>query len=37
METMLDVAMRVMDMEDDKVADMVLKIPDDDFTDCGDW
>ena len=33
METMLDVAMRVMDMEDDKVADMVLKIPDDDFTD----
>ena len=28
----------VMDMEDDKVADMVLKIPDDDFTDVtGDW
>ena len=25
--------MGVMDMEDDKVADMVLKIPDDDFTD----
>ena len=33
MELMLEVAMRVMDMEDDKVADMVLKIPDDDFTD----
>ena len=26
-------AMKVMDTEDDKVADMVLKIPDDDFTD----
>ena len=25
--------MRVMYTEDDKVADMVLKIPDDDFTD----
>ena len=33
MELMLEVAMRVMDMEDDKVADMVLKIPDDNFTD----
>ena len=28
MEMMLEVAMRVMDTEDDKVADMVLKIPD---------
>ena len=28
MELMLEVAMGVMDMEDDKVADMVLKIPD---------
>ncbi len=37
MEMMLEVAMRVMDTEDDKVADMVLKIFDDDFTDCGDW
>ena len=39
MEMMLEVAMRVMDTEDDKVADMVLKIADDDFTDvdCGDW
>ena len=33
MELMLEVAMGVMDMEDDKVADMVLKIPDDAFTD----
>ena len=33
MEMMLEVAMGVMDTEDDKVADMVLKIPDDDFTD----
>ena len=33
MEMMLEVVMRVMDTEDDKVADMVLKIPDDDFTD----
>ena len=33
MEMMLEVAMRVMDTEGDKVADMVLKIPDDDFTD----
>ena len=30
---MLEVAMGVMDMEDDKVADMVLKIPNEDFTD----
>ena len=38
MEMMLEVAMRVMDTEDDKVADMVLKIPDDDYwCDCGDW
>ena len=29
MEMMFEVAMGVMDMEDDKVADMVLKIPDD--------
>ena len=28
MEMMLEVAMGVMDTEDDKVADMVLKIPD---------
>ena len=27
MELMLDMAMGVMDMEDDKVADMALKIP----------
>ena len=27
MEMMLDVAMGVIDMEDDKVADMVLMIP----------
>ena len=33
MEMMLEVAIGVMDTEDDKVADMVLKIPDDDFTD----
>ena len=37
MEMMLDVAIGVMDMEDDKVADMVLKFPymeiNDDFTD----
>ena len=33
MEMMLGLAMRVMDTEGDKVADMVLKIPDDDFTD----
>ena len=31
MEMMLEVAMRVMDMEDDKVVDMVLKILDDDY------
>ena len=30
---MLDVAIGVMDMEDDKVADMVLKFPYEDFTD----
>ena len=30
---MLDVTMGVMDMEDDKVAGMVLKIPNEDFTD----
>ena len=30
---MLEVAMGVMDMEDDKVADMVLKFPYEDFTD----
>ena len=33
MEMMLDVAIGVMDMEDDKVADMVLKFPNEDFTD----
>ena len=33
MEMMLEVAMGVMDMEDDKVADMVLRIPNEDFTD----
>ena len=33
MEMMLEVAMGVMDMEDDKVDDMVLKIPNYDFTD----
>ena len=33
MEMMLEVGMGVMGTEDDKVADMVLKIPDDDFTD----
>ena len=33
MEMMLEVAMRVMDTEDDKVADMVLKFPYEDFTD----
>ena len=30
---MLEVAMGVMDMEDDKVADMAMKIPNEDFTD----
>ena len=30
---MLEVAMGVMDMEDDKVADIVLRIPNEDFTD----
>ena len=33
MEMMLEVAMGVMDMEDDKVAVMVLRIPNEDFTD----
>ena len=33
MEMMLDVAKGVMDMGDDKVADMVLKFPYEDFTD----
>ena len=33
MEMMLDVAMGVIDMEDDKVADMVLMIPNEDFSD----
>ena len=32
MEMMLDVAMGVIDMEDDKVADMVLMIPNEDFS-----
>ena len=39
MEMMFEVAIGVMDMEDDKVADMVmvLRIPNEDFTDgdCG--
>ena len=30
---MLEVAMGVMDMEDDKVADIVLRIPNEVFTD----
>ena len=30
---MIEVAMGVMDMEDNKVADMVLKFPYEDFTD----
>ena len=33
MEMMLEVAMGVMDMEDDKVAVMVLRIPNEDFSD----
>ena len=33
MEMMLDVAMGMIDMEDDKVADMVLMIPNEDFSD----
>ena len=33
MEMMLEVAMGVMDTEDDKVADMVLMIPNEDFSD----
>ena len=33
MEMMLEVAMGVMDMEDDKVAVMVLRIPNEEFTD----
>ena len=33
MEIMLEVMMWVMDMEDDKVADMVLMIPNEDFSD----
>ena len=46
MEMMLEVVMGVMDMEDDKVADMVLNFPYEDFTDVtmaigdtygGDW
>ena len=32
MEMMLDVAMGMIDMEDDKVADMVLMIPNEDFS-----
>ena len=32
MEMMLDVAMGVIDIEDDKVADMVLMIPNEDFS-----
>ena len=45
MEIILEVAIWVMDMEDDKVADMLLKFPYEDFTlsnmwlicDCGYW
>ena len=33
MQMMLEVAMGVMDMEDDKVTDVVLRIPNEDFTD----
>ena len=33
MEVMLEVAMRVMDIKDDKMADIVLKVPNEDFTD----
>ena len=33
MEMMFEVAMGVMDMEDDKVTDVVLRIPNEDFTD----
>ena len=33
MEMMLEVVMGVMDMEDDKVADMLMKFPYEDFTD----
>ena len=33
MEMMFEVAIGVMDMEDDKVADMVLKFPYEDFSD----
>ena len=44
MEMMFKLAMGVIDMEDDKVADMVLMIPNEDFSDetlaiddtCGD-
>ena len=32
MEMMLEVAIGVIDMEDDKVADMVLMIPNEDFS-----
>ena len=32
MEMMLEVVMGAMDMEDDKVADMVLMIPNEDFS-----
>ena len=33
MQMMLEVAMGVMDMEDDKVTDVVLRITNEDFTD----
>ena len=33
MEMMIEEAIGVMDMEDDKVAEMVLKFPYEDFTD----
>ena len=33
MQMMLEVAMGVMDIEDDKVAVMVLRIPNEDFSD----
>ena len=33
MEMMLEVAIGVINMEDDKVADMVLMIPNEDFSD----
>ena len=36
MEMMLEVVMGVINMEDDKLADMILMIPNEDFSDDGD-